>query len=510
VAALTVVEIFRQGAFFPQDAFAVAVLSACLIGTAILSGIDRRARYVTLAIATCALWWLTSALYHGHGGTFLPLGASMIGFLGAFLVVRRLDDGQRVQAARVLATIGAAAAALGLEATVVRHYPLAMPAQNLWRLASTLTYSDAAGLLLGIALLVGLGLDPHKPLTRIDVYLCTAGLVATQSRGAVLAVAAGAALVPLMTARRAIRPVLFGLVVGLVVVATSSGPAAHPWAAILILVGLGAAVGVPPSVNIGRLPQRDVVITALAAIVCAGIAAAALHTQIQRRTQFASTNDRLTEWSAAIKQWESSPLIGAGPDALLHFHARDGTFAHFAHNEYLQVAADSGTVGFLLLLVVCGTLFVTVRRRDDATSCACAALVAFAVAGALDFDWHLSALGLIGGWVAGLASRPHTLSLLPKLPAEVAVTAVFEPVHEIHERLDDEPEDHNGGAGTCRWQGYMALSQLMAQRSSFRDEVGTGSCRWQGYVALTELPRERSSSRDGVETRTLIRQRPRS
>jgi len=29
--------------------------------------------------------------------------------------------------------------------------------------------------------------------------------------------------------------------------------------------------------------------------------------------------------------------------------------------------------------------------------------------GALDFDWHLAALGLVGGWVAGLAARPDVV-----------------------------------------------------------------------------------------------------
>ena len=92
-----------------------------------------------------------------------------------------------------------------------------------------------------------------------------------------------------------------------------------------------------------------------------------------------------------------------GPDTLLRFHAVDGTYAHFAHNEYLQVLADAGAVGLLLLLAAGGSVVAAVRRDDLLTSCATGALVAFAVAGALDFDWHLAALGMVGGWVAGLA-----------------------------------------------------------------------------------------------------------
>jgi O-antigen ligase len=49
---------------------------------------------------------------------------------------------------------------------------------------------------------------------------------------------------------------------------------------------------------------------------------------------------------------------------LLEFHAIDATLAHFTHNEYLQVAADSGLAALALLF-----------------------------------------LGLLGGWAASLAAR---------------------------------------------------------------------------------------------------------
>jgi GH43 family beta-xylosidase len=47
----------------------------------------------------------------------------------------------------------------------------------------------------------------------------------------------------------------------------------------------------------------------------------------------------------------------------------------------------------------------TVRRRDLLSTSATAALIAFAVAGFIDFDWQLPALALLGGCVAGLASE---------------------------------------------------------------------------------------------------------
>ncbi len=98
---------------------------------------------------------------------------------------------------------------------------------------------------------------------------------------------------------------------------------------------------------------------------------------------------------------------GWAPTRLLYFHAADGNYAHFSHNEYLQMLADSGLIGAALLVVTGVCVVRAVRREDVATSCAAAALLAFAVVATLDFDWHLAALGLVGGWVAGIGERAH-------------------------------------------------------------------------------------------------------
>ncbi|HEV8237131.1 MAG TPA: hypothetical protein VGP84_21120 [Gemmatimonadaceae bacterium] len=323
LAGVIVAEVWRQGAFYTRDAFVVALVATGLVARELVAGIDRRAKRAAQAIALCTLWWLFVAFLHGRGKTFLPLGASMIGFLAGFLVVRRLDREQRTRVAQAIATIGAAAAAIGLEASVTRRFPLAMPAQNLWRLSTTLTYADAAGLLVGIALLIAVSLDAKKWLTRVDVYLCTAGLVATQSRGAVLAVAVGAVAVPLAASRRALRPLVIGAIGGLIVVATSSGPATHPFAGVALLVGVVVAAYARPPSDISRvvITRRNLSTAVVVGAACAICALVVLRTPIQRRVELASTNDRVVEWTAAFRQWESSPLVGVGPDRILRFHA---------------------------------------------------------------------------------------------------------------------------------------------------------------------------------------------
>ncbi len=143
-------------------------------------------------------------------------------------------------------------------------------------------------------------------------------------------------------------------------------------------------------------------------MITAGLVVAAvvgLHHEVGLRALSPSDQDRSSEWAAALHQWTSAPLFGVGPDRLLTFHAADGTFAHFAHNEYLQVAADSGVIGLALLLLAGIAASRVARRFDALSSCAASALVCGAVAGAFDFDWHLSYVGLLGGVCVGLSAR---------------------------------------------------------------------------------------------------------
>jgi hypothetical protein len=422
LAGLMVAATFRQGAFYPADAALVLVVSL-LVGVGLLfSRPDRRAVAVAVAVGALALWWLVRALAQGRVGSFLPLGASMVAFASAFLATRRLRAEYRVLATQLVVAVGAVSAAAGLVATAARWYPLAMPAQNLWRLSTTLTYSNAAGALLAVALLAGLGLEQRARTTQLMVCLCAAGLVATQSRGAVLGAIVGVVIVPLAQLRRAALTVGLGVLGGLAMVATSSGPQAQPLAMVAVVAAVVLAVALPrragpvgSSTTVaaawwGSVRKRAVVLVVLA-VATIGIAVGAglvLRVPIERRVALGSSEDRGHEWSAAFDQWRSSPLVGVGPDQTLYFHAADGNFAHFSHNEYLQVLADGGLIGAALLVVSGICVARAVRRVDLATSCATAALVAFAVAATLDFDWHLASLGLVGGWVAGLAGMPDT------------------------------------------------------------------------------------------------------
>jgi hypothetical protein len=403
---LAVVEGLRDGGFWPSDALMVAVVSlVVLVATAAVAPRDRRGVLVTAVLLLCASWWLLRAVTAGPPSAFLPLGASILAFAAAFAAVRPLQQRARQSAALAVACLGAAGALVGFAGLAWRWYPMAMPAQGLWRLSTTLTYADAAGLALAMCLLVALGTDAQPRLVRASVCLCAAGLLATQSRGAYLALLCACAFVPWHRYVRFAVPLLCGAVLGIAAVASSSHHGAVPW-----LAGLAVA-----AVTVSEAASREVVLARSGARVGLGVGALALcavaavafllHHEIGLRALAPSDRDRAVEWSTAFHQWASAPVFGVGPDRPLIFRATDGTFAHFVHNEYLQVAADSGLVGLALFGLAAAAVARTIRRIDVLTSCAAAALVCWAVAGGLDFDWHLPVVGLLGGWCAGLATR---------------------------------------------------------------------------------------------------------
>jgi hypothetical protein len=403
---LLVVEGWREGGFWSADAFAVALASVVIVVVALV--LDRpgpRGLMLVGSVLALTVWWLIKAMAAGVPEQFLPLGASMLGFAAAYAVTRTLTGAARQLAGLGIALLGGLGALAGLAGLVWRWYPMAIPSQGLWRLSSTLTYADAAGLVLGMCLLVALGLDLAPVAVRIAVCLSAAALLATQSRGAYVAFLGACLVVPWRRYVQFAVPLVAGIIIGAAAIASSPGSGAVPWLGLLVVVAVGVSAAPWP----GRLtlPTRTAtrVAIAMGVLVTALIAAGALHHEIGLRALAPSDQDRSVEWSTALHQWASAPLMGVGPDRLLEFHAVDGSFAHFVHNEYLQIGADAGAIGAALLLLCVVAVVRVVRRTDLLSSCAAAALVCFAIAGAFDFDWHLSVVGLLGGWCVGLATR---------------------------------------------------------------------------------------------------------
>jgi O-antigen ligase len=250
---------------------------------------------------------------------------------------------------------------------------------------------------------MALGLDLYPVLCRVVVCLCAGGLLATQSRGAYVAFLAACAFVPWRRYALYFVPLVAGVTLGVVAIVSSPDVGHVPWLGVVLVAAVVVAAVVHRELLPARLlgPRRVVAWVLLGALMVGALAL--LHHEIGLRVLAPSDQDRSVEWSTAVHQWFSAPAFGVGPDRLLLFHAVDGTYARFVHNEYLQILADSGLVGFALLGLSAVAVMRVARRFDVLSSCATAALVTLAVGGIFDFDWHLAFVGLLGGWCAGLA-----------------------------------------------------------------------------------------------------------
>lgn len=403
---LMIVEGMRQGGFWRADALVAAVVAVALLVSAIvLTPPDSRSWWAIGSIVSLAIWWFVRAQTSGSLSQFLPLGASFLAFAAAFAAVRPLRGRARDVAVLGVASLGALGSLVGFAGLLWRWYPMAIPTQGLWRLSTTLTYSDAAGLALGVCLLLALGTDIYPVVIRMAICLCAAGLLASQSRGAYVAVACACCVVPWRRYVRHLVPLAAGAALGLAAIVSSPQRSHVPWLGAALVVALAVAGVAGREVALPkRSPLQRASIIALVLAGVAGMVLVARH-EIGLRTFSPSDGDRSVEWSTALHQWRTAPLLGVGPDHLLQFRAVDGTYAHFVHNEYLQIAADTGLVGVALLACAVVSIIRVARRADVLSSCATSALVCWAVGGAFDFDWHLAFVGFLGGWCFGLTSN---------------------------------------------------------------------------------------------------------
>jgi len=128
---------------------------------------------------------------------------------------------------------------------------------------------------------------------------------------------------------------------------------------------------------------------------------AAGSTDLRSRLLSASGNGRSAYWGVAWREVRTRPLLGGGAGSYAQQWLRwrpVSAPAADAHNLYLETLAELGPVGLAALLMTLLAPFALLRRaRRDPLVAACAgAYVAFLVHAALDWDWELTAVGLVG------------------------------------------------------------------------------------------------------------------
>jgi O-antigen ligase len=414
-AGISIAALVRKGAFFAPDNL---LLPGMLVVLAALfharAGVTERDRAVIRAVVAFAAWWAIAAFGWGEVDLARPLLGSVLAFGAVFSLGRAMPAAWRGIVQVWLVGAGAVFALVGLIGLALRHEPLAMQAQDLWRLAGTATYANAAGLLLAAVLAVALDRRSDAPdWWNAAIVLLLCGLLATVSRGAVLGVVLGLAMLGPARIRASGRALVLGGGAGVVWVARAgiTDTQVPLLLATLGLASVAAAMTTTPEMRGAaragrrRLRRPILIIGSAAAIVLALVVGSGLSTTMARRVSADGVIERREEWRAALGQLADHPILGIGPETAVET-AGEIPIGRFVHNEYLQVAADAGLVGLALL----GALLLAIRRvtRRHLGAGASAALAILAVGGFLDFSWHLPVVGALAGWLTTLNTREET------------------------------------------------------------------------------------------------------
>jgi hypothetical protein len=410
--------VLRQGAYHTpvQRYVGASVAAAAVLALAARPPARSDARLLPVVPALAlAAWAVLDAALRGAPEASAGVALLLLGVVAVLLVCRRLgqEDGEvLVIGVTGIALVVALASWLGVAGRVGSW---AFQAQGLWRASSTLSYPNAtAALLVPVALLVLARLieAPRSLPLLLTATGLLAGLGATASRAGALALAVGLIVLaglrgPRATVRAAVGPCA-GALLALVCLLPSMPAATPPRPA---LAGIGLCAGLTVAAMAARLRRWPAVALLLAGALAAGLAlvvpggsgaGGAVRTVAEARLNLASP-DRGGALRAALRVIAEHPLTGAGPGGadLRWKEPAGGThFFAYAHNEYVQIAAELGLVGLALLAL----LLLTVARllwsaRATAPSSAAwagvvAATAAFAVHSGFDFVWHLPAVVL--------------------------------------------------------------------------------------------------------------------
>jgi O-antigen ligase len=406
---------YLQGAFFPR---AQALIAVPLVVGALLAPrlptLTRPDLPVVLTAAGLAVWAVADGALIGHlaaGFRYFLLIAGVLGLAG---VCRQLPGTARGTMVNGLLAIGCAVAALGWFGVVVHNTTWGFLSAGQWRASSTLTYPNATAAVLAMAALVCLALRTTDPTARRlggAATILVTGLVATLSRAGLGGLGIGLVLLGFglgwrLLWRAAVGPLLGALVATIGLLPSITAPT--PTVVTIVVAVLAAVIG---SVIGSRVAAGRLVLV----IVVAGMAAAPVLLAARLASRF--TFDSPDRWGSFRAAWElflRHPVTGAGPgiDQLVLARATGGTSVfRYAHNEYLQVLAELGVPGVVLLVAFLALVMRRLwRGRADTGALAVgglAALAALALHAGFDFVWHIPAVPLLAAAFVGVA-MPQT------------------------------------------------------------------------------------------------------
>src|SRR5829696_2592215 len=467
-----------------RNTIAIVVWWTILVGVAAgfwsFERVPRGAVVTGGLLALFAGWSLASTAWASSAeDAFAEFDRTLL-YLGVYVLT--VVAAGRGQLARWVDGLTLAIAAIALVALVSRLVPGSFPSRDVAaslpnasaRLSFPLGYWNGLGIFvaLGFPLLLHavLGRRRRRRLTAVGLLPALGGVVyLTSSRGAVAALAGGILVFLLAEPRRAAAlgatlVAAAGTAMAIAVLASRhelvDGPLeaaaarTQGWEAAVFLclictataAAFEAAARVTPRFPVPARWKRRLYAGTIAAVVVTGLVAVyearplddftRLPTAATSTAPGGSGGDGLVRsggsgrwqfWEAALGEFRSAPLHGAGAGSYEAWWAKHGSFAYYvkdAHSLYLETLGELGAVGFLLLAgALAAGVAVAVRRlvhaRDDARTAIAGLLGAFAVyliGAGVDWMWELTAVTVVGMCVLGLLTGRATPAPAPSQP----------------------------------------------------------------------------------------------
>jgi O-antigen ligase len=406
-----------QGGHYPEGRRITVISLAVVITICAAQGQLRGGDLLsqrTIPFGVLAVWFLISAALSGDIAAALPTATLLLGVIFVLAMGGRIAADHQTLLASGLVALGAIVAVTGWIGVAWRLYPWAIEDNGLWRAATSLTYSNAAaGLMVPLFLLAVALLSevPHSRLRAVGAYIVLVGIAATLSRGGLLAMIVGVVILGRLLGPTRLR-VLAGPTIGALIAIAglmwsipAGGSAPRP-----LVASLAFAIGSVVAFTAGVVTRRtNVVPRLLLCIACLGTTLAlatglpAVSAIAESRATIGSP-ERLEQARVALSLVRERPLVGTGPGrAVLSWTDADGRrlTARYVHNEYLQIAAEVGLIGFALLVVLLCAIGRSVWRArprgvaDEHWAGVVAGLTSVGFHSSVEFLWQIPAIPLV-------------------------------------------------------------------------------------------------------------------
>jgi O-antigen ligase len=301
-------------------------------------------------------------------------------------------------------------AAWALAARIATPNPPSDPFQGTL-LNAPIGYANALGVVAAMGALMAVGLSTTAKSVfasrgwRAAALVLVSALVLTESRGAVLALAAGAVVAALL-APACKRGDLVGAAAAIAApaaVTVAFAPHTSGVGLAMVVFGTAALAAAIPPFHIGRRIALVVVVGVLA--VGVSVTAAQLISRPSYRTDY---------WLVALETaWHEAPL-GAGAGSFddewlrrrpIPVDVRD------AHSLYVEMLAELGVAGLVLVGGLAGVPMVAAvkYRNRELTAISAGAYFVYVVHAGLDWDWEMPVVvltALVAASATLAASRP--------------------------------------------------------------------------------------------------------